>query len=1131
MAIFVMMFGVACFAPALLISDVNATGVDFTVNNTNAILEMYIPASVTLNLLPSSGRAFDVQTLPIWIGTNSGAGYTLKMQTDSASLTRISSITDREGDKALPTIAPMTTVGSATGYTEEQFASDASDSDTLNRWGYKLSTSTNYIPITTNEITLSSTNAPSNVTNIEVDFAAKIDASQPTGLYATTLNFVAVTNNTNTAFTVNFDGNGLHFGNDSNNTVNVVTYDATRTSSQGVFYSCSNNFYYDDCNSDNGAPSSYNYSYDVNAISLDSAESTTVTIKYGLGSYNDGLITYPDYLFVLNGYYGDDGTISDTLYNVLVNVCNQDVNCAKERMALRNVELIDVFSGSAVDGDATVPITTSFGIDAANTSGLLPTLDPSNSGSLPVANSGITFVIAGFEQSTSNGYGYHAVIKQSGNFVANGLEKTVISGAYAEPVASSGVAEFLGWSEDPAATVPTYKNADEIIDNLNAVNGDAPVTLYAIYHHAEIEMQNLHPSLCTDAGTYVYDNRDNNVYLVKRLVDGRCWMLDNLALDLTDSDVESAMLDSTDTKTNASYQTLDYLFNGGGSSPYTNYAVANANSSNYYDRPAIAKSGTCNDAYCVNNPTSGNWTYDSVTQTTVNNVNSYAQGKIGIYYNFCAASAGSYCYTSGNAVDDPNTAIDAAEDICPSGWRMPTGGAISTSGYNNGGGEFQNLYNKYNNAKLFQEALSAPLSGYFYNGKAYYQGYYGGFWSSTWSNGNYMYDLYVYPTGVYPQDNYIRSYGFSMRCILNNTFMVEFNANGGTGTMSPQRIEQGVATALATNSFTAPTRTVFDGWNTMPDGSGVSYTDGQSVTDLVNVGGTITLYAQWKAFCTGYTIMQNLNSSNVDTILTGANSTAVACDVRDNQNYRIGRLADGKVWMLENLNLAGGITLSADDTDATSEYVSGFATGDNRLVGLGNAIRLPESQSTGFGLSSGSKAWIYNSGNKANCGAGQSTPCYSYYSWAAATLGGMQSDGFTMETRDGYNAAASICPKNWRLPTSTTSDATATSNGNWKTGDWYALATAYGVNLEDNYSQTDATFYNNAGPGTVPNFLTAGYQYMGGNNEPNYGYYWSATFSENGYYMSSYDFYFSPSGAGLGNVYSSMGRAVRCIMR
>jgi uncharacterized protein (TIGR02145 family) len=246
-------------------------------------------------------------------------------------------------------------------------------------------------------------------------------------------------------------------------------------------------------------------------------------------------------------------------------------------------------------------------------------------------------------------------------------------------------------------------------------------------------------------------------------------MLENLALDLMNANVKTAMLDSTDTKTNASYQTLTYLFNGGGSSPYTNYAVANANSSNYFNRPAIAKSGACENAYyCVNNPTSGNWTYDSVTQATINDETSYAQGKIGIYYNFCAASAGSYCYASNAAVDRPNTAIDAAEDICPSGWRMPTSGPISTSGDNNGGGEFQNLYNKYNNAKLFQEALSTPLSGNFRWGKASYQGSIGYFWSSTWNSGNNMYYLYVDSTSVNPQRRDNRNSGFSMRCVVGS---------------------------------------------------------------------------------------------------------------------------------------------------------------------------------------------------------------------------------------------------------------------------------------------------------------------------------------------------------------------------
>ena len=335
---------------------------------------------------------------------------------------------------------------------------------------------------------------------------------------------------------------------------------------------------------------------------------------------------------------------------------------------------------------------------------------------------------------------------------------------------------FNGWNTSPDGTGTSYTNGEQVT---NLASAGTTITLYAQWKTpcaGYTTMQSLNSSNIDtflpnigDIAT-VCDIRDETKYMIGKLADDRVWMLENLALDLTDSDVKSAMLDSTDTKTNASHQTLNYLFNGGGSSPYTNIAVANANSSNYYDRPAIAKSGTCNNAYCVNNPTSGNWTYDSVTQTTINGKTSYAQGKIGIYYNFCAASAGSYCYTSGASVNRPNTAIDAAEDICPSGWRMPTGGAISTSGDNNGGGEFQNLYNKYNNAKLFQEALSTPLSGNFNSGKANDQGNSGVFWSSTRVDGYKMFNLYVYATGVYPQDmNYrYRSSGFSMRCIVGS---------------------------------------------------------------------------------------------------------------------------------------------------------------------------------------------------------------------------------------------------------------------------------------------------------------------------------------------------------------------------
>ncbi len=83
--------------------------------------------------------------------------------------------------------------------------------------------------------------------------------------------------------------------------------------------------------------------------------------------------------------------------------------------------------------------------------------------------------------------------------------------------------------------------------------------------------------------------------------------------------------------------------------------------------------------------------------------------------------------------------------------------------------------------------------------------------------------------------------GISFGFCLQGQHQVTFNANNGTGTMSPQTITNNVPTNLSANTFTRANH-VFAGWNTAADGSGTSYTDGQQVTNL----GNVTLYAQWK---------------------------------------------------------------------------------------------------------------------------------------------------------------------------------------------------------------------------------------------------------------------------------------------
>ena len=376
-----------------------------------------------------------------------------------------------------------------------------------------------------------------------------------------------------------------------------------------------------------------------------------------------------------------------------------------------------------------------------------------------------------------------------------------------------------------------------------------------------------------------------------------------------------------------------------------------------------------------------------------------------------------------------------------------------------------------------------------------------------------------------------------------------------------------------TLSSTIPTRTgmTFLGWcsvlptttngtDTCTGEGATSYTSGGTYTLNTTAPYDITLYAMWeepmtfnrayaeagksKYDSTNYYAMQDMTPDICTNVDDGQVGTLI--DTRGaTQTYTVAKLADGKCWMTENLNLAGGTALSADDTDVTSTYINGF-TNQANLTKSGNTITLPASATKNSGdnnltdsgqFGNSSNAYVFNSGTETNCGGlNQKTQCYSYYSWIAATLGGKQANGTTAQTSNGYNAAASICPKGWKLPTSTTSNANAQTSPNWKTGDWYALAKAYGANLESNYlnnsSATGKNFYNNAGPvnNSIPNFLLAGGYSSGSfDNGGSGGYYWSSTSynSSKAYLLYSHSSYINSAG----NSYRRYGYSVRCLAK
>ncbi|MBQ3445418.1 hypothetical protein IJG29_01670 [Candidatus Saccharibacteria bacterium] len=264
-------------------------------------------------------------------------------------------------------------------------------------------------------------------------------------------------------------------------------------------------------------------------------------------------------------------------------------------------------------------------------------------------------------------------------------------------------------------------------------------------------------SLAINESLQLRDVRDGNIYTVGKLRDGNIWLLDNLRLDLG-----AVSLDTLIGNTNANATTLGYLKNGGGTSPYaaTGVTVKTADSGswiNTYDAPYIATSGTGN---------LGDWTSKTVMDSAYHS--GAGSGMIGVYYNYCAASAGSYCYSS------DSSSGDAAEDICPANWHLPSAGLTTgdtgtlctlIKGSDCGSSSSSNPMN-LTDATSLQYKLSTPLSSGFVSGSADGQGINSVFWSSTRSSNTGMYGLYVTTTGVSPQDGNGRRVGYSVRCLL-----------------------------------------------------------------------------------------------------------------------------------------------------------------------------------------------------------------------------------------------------------------------------------------------------------------------------------------------------------------------------
>ena len=228
---------------------------------------------------------------------------------------------------------------------------------------------------------------------------------------------------------------------------------------------------------------------------------------------------------------------------------------------------------------------------------------------------------------------------------------------------------FAGWSDvDDYATNPNAHfygpNQAMTFSSSAGANG---IHLYAVWVESAGTLQNwsgcssltqapINGTANLSSVTALTDGRDNNTYAIAKLADGKCWMIENLRLDNTPE------LSSLNTH-NPSLP-LTNVYDTGSTSNHLSPTTSIA-----YDA-STAPEGWCYAATpsCVNQ---SRLRTDNTTLFTSNTANNYdAEGNVysyGNYYNWYSVTAGHGQSTSGSG-------YVALGDICPVGWRLPTGG-------------------------------------------------------------------------------------------------------------------------------------------------------------------------------------------------------------------------------------------------------------------------------------------------------------------------------------------------------------------------------------------------------------------------------------------------------------------------
>lgn len=414
---------------------------------------------------------------------------------------------------------------------------------------------------------------------------------------------------------------------------------------------------------------------------------------------------------------------------------------------------------------------------------------------------------------------------------------------------------FAGWNTKADGSGTNYgPNQTITVGDIS----DSGVKLYANWVKSVGDIQNWNNCNNLSIGELIAltDTRDGNTYAITKYIDGNCWIMENLRLNLSNTDV-IINADNTNNPT----------------SDFITAANAHPSSVNVF---CSSSSTTCIDVIYFNN----NNTNRALSASHSRNNASTSWHSYGNYYNWYTATAGNGTYSMSDGI--------AAGDICPSGWHLPTDhtsdGDLATLDRAIGGTGADQSNDKASN-RWRSYPLNFVYSGEWRNKTAQNRNYSGSYVTSNTTSQERAINFWLRPTtiNINSNTNY-KNRGQTVRCVIKNDHFatsgsIHYVNNGGVGTMADKEDVDFTTEIAANNEFTRDNYT-FANWNTNADGTGITVLEGGSISAAANglgiaPGGTLTLYAIWHK---NYTVIYDGNNASAGSMSLATHQFSDALD-------------------------------------------------------------------------------------------------------------------------------------------------------------------------------------------------------------------------------------------------------------